>query len=196
MMTGMHMDDEAFLRGLVERDNEAYKVLYREFYRPLVLFGQRYVGDEETARDVVQETFVALLEEERLFESVFHLKFWLYSSTRNRCLNHERHERVKAEALAEMARDEEAMFEVAAVEEDVYSMLIRAIERLAPRSREVMELTLEGLSNQEIATRMGATLETVKSYKKAAKKRLAEMLGKELWAVVMAVPGLWEWIGR
>ena len=193
------MDDEAFLRGLVEGDNEAYKVLYREFYRPLVLFGQRYVGDEETARDVVQETFVALLEEGRLFESVFHLKFWLYSSARNRCLNHERHERVKEEAMAEMARErerEEAMFEVAAVEEDVYSMLIGAIERLAPRSREVMELTLEGLGNQEIAARMGATVETVKSYKKAAKKRLAEMLGKEAWAVVVAMAGLWEWTWR
>ena len=182
--------------GTMSFDEKAFEALFRGQFERLMGFVCGYVGDEETARDVVQETFVALLEEERLFESVFHLKFWLYSSTRNRCLNHERHERVKAEALAEMARDEEAMFEVAAVEEDVYSMLIRAIERLAPRSREVMELTLEGMSNQEIATRMGATLETVKSYKKAAKKRLAEMLGKELWAVVMAVPGLWEWIGR
>lgn len=59
---------------------------------PLLRYAERILGDADRARDVVQETFMRLLESERSFDSG-HLVSWLYTVCRNRCLDICRKER-------------------------------------------------------------------------------------------------------
>ena len=57
------------------------------------------------------------------------------------------------------------------------SILIKKeIDALPPKCREVMELSFEGLTNQEIANKLGISFETVKSYKSDAYKKLRKNL--------------------
>ena len=81
--------------------NEAYEHLYNEYYTPLVLFADHYVSNQDVARDLVQEVFIALLDVKTKFENLLHLKSYLYNSLRNKCLNHLRHEKIKQEFLQE-----------------------------------------------------------------------------------------------
>ena len=156
--------------------NEAYEYLYNNYYTPLVLFADHYVSNQEVAHDLVQETFIALLDVKTKFENLLHLKSYLYNSLRNKCLNHLRHEKIRQEFLQEALYQSDEFFEQKAIEEDVYSILVSAIERLSPQSKEVMLLALDGLSNGDIAEHLNLSIETVKSYKKSSKKKIADYL--------------------
>lgn len=170
------MDEKELLRMLSSNRNEAYEYLYNNYYTPLVLFADHYISNQEVAHDLVQEVFIALLDIKTRFENLLHLKSYLYNSLRNRCLNHLRHEKIKQEFLQEELYRSDEFFEQKAIEEDVYSILVSAIETLSPQNKEVMLLAIDGLSNAEIAGRLNLSVETVKSYKKSSKKKITEYL--------------------
>ncbi|MCB6974026.1 MULTISPECIES: sigma-70 family RNA polymerase sigma factor [Butyricimonas] len=170
------MDEKELLKMLSSNRNEAYEHLYNEYYTPLVLFADHYVSNQDVARDLVQEVFIALLDVKTKFENLLHLKSYLYNSLRNKCLNHLRHEKIKQEFLQEELYLSDEFFEQKTIEEDVYSLLLSALDNLSPQSKEVMLLSLEGLSNADIAERLQLSVETVKSYKKSSKKKLTEYL--------------------
>lgn len=172
----MYMDEKELLKMLSSNRNEAYEHLYNEYYTPLVLFADHYVSNQDVARDLVQEVFIALLDVKTKFENLLHLKSYLYNSLRNKCLNHLRHEKIKQEFLQEELYLSDEFFEQKTIEEDVYSLLLSALDNLSPQSKEVMLLSLEGLSNADIAERLQLSVETVKSYKKSSKKKLTEHL--------------------
>ena len=53
-------------------------------------------------------------------------------------------------------------------EEEVYRLLFRAIDKLPTRCREIFLLHMDGKKNEEIATALGISIETVKTQKKRA----------------------------
>lgn len=170
------MDEKELLKMLSSNRNEAYEYLYNNYYTPLVLFADHYISNQETSHDLVQEVFIALLDINTKFENLLHLKSYLYNSLRNKCLNHLRHEKIKQDFLEDELYRSDEFFEQKTIEEDVYSILISAINNLPPQSKEVMVLSLDGLGNQDIAERLNLSIETVKSYKKSSKKKIAEYL--------------------
>ena len=62
------------------------------------------------------------------------------------------------------------------LEEEVYSNLLKALDKLPKRCKEVFELSLKGYKNDEIAQAMEISLETVKSQKKRGKSLLSSVL--------------------
>src|SRR5271165_7410479 len=57
-----------------------------QFERPLAIYATRLVGDAETARDVVQDTFMRLCGQDRAAVGD-HLAEWLFTVCRNRALD-------------------------------------------------------------------------------------------------------------
>ena len=62
-------------------------------------------------------------------------------------------------------------------EEEVYRLLFRAIDKLPTRCREVFLLHMDGKKNEEIATLLGISIETVKTQKKRAIQFIKEQMG-------------------
>ena len=64
----------------------AYEVekIFTSWYSSLCYFAFRYVQDDETARDIVQEVFVRLMEKRQAFQSEQHLKNFLYLTIKKR----------------------------------------------------------------------------------------------------------------
>ena len=62
------------------------------------------------------------------------------------------------------------------LEEEVYALLIKAIQNLPEQCQKVYLLVLEGKSNQEIAYQLQLNIETVKSHKQVGKKLLYDQL--------------------
>ena len=86
---------DILLEYLKRREEKAYELLYRHFYTPLVLFAGKYVGNEDVAKDVVQEIFISILEME--FDSRVALKVYLYTAVKNKALNYLRHLKVRGQ---------------------------------------------------------------------------------------------------
>ena len=69
------------------------------------------------------------------------------------------------------------------VHRQLHASVTGALATLAPQQREVLELAyFGGLSQSEIATRLGAPLGTVKSWTRQALTRLRELVPQEDWS--------------
>ena len=164
------------INALQRYDDVAIKLLFEQYYTPLVLFAKGYVIDLDTSKDMVQEVFTALIESKEKFVSIDNLKAYLYQATKNRCLKYLRHEEVKKKYVGDVLYESEEYYLNSILEEEEYHHLMKAISDLPEQYRKVFLLVLENKSNQEIADILALQVETVKSYKKAGKKMLYKRL--------------------
>ena len=48
-------EDQSYVWGLRRRDTRIYEIVFKKYYQPLVVFVVRHVGDEDVAKDIVQD---------------------------------------------------------------------------------------------------------------------------------------------
>lgn len=132
---------------------------------PLVRYAVRLTGDLETARDVVQDTFMRLWSADR--EAVGdHLAQWLYTVCRNRALDVVRKERRMIPWRDAPTATPEAVASgtvaVAAERGAATDEVLAALARLPERDQEMVRLKfLDGLTYKQIAGVTGAPIGTV-----------------------------------
>lgn len=122
--------------------------------RSLLLYASRLLGDVDRARDVVQEAFLRLCNQERssLEERV---DVWLFTVCRNLC--HDVHRKESRMTPLEDERAERAACATAtpveaAETQDDYSRVLNSITSLPEKQREVLRLKFQhGLSYKEIS---------------------------------------------
>ena len=163
-------NEELLLHYLARKDNRAFRHLYGVYFVALKSIAIRYVKDDQTACDLVQEVFISLLESTHRFISGDEVKYFLYSALKNRCVSYFRKQQVRDRYQRELL---DTASEMGSFWEKV---LMAAIEQLPPQCRLVMQLTLEGLKISEIASRLRISEDTVKEHKKNGKQKLARMV--------------------
>lgn len=130
-----------------------------------VSFARNFVQSRDVCEDLVQEAFVALLEQGCTFDNEYMAKGFLYKTLRNKCLNHLRHEQIRSR-YAEMQaahykherseKKSEEFFIDAIMREESSLIISQAIEGLPEMGRQVLNMSIEGLTNQEIADVLGS----------------------------------------
>ncbi|KAB6221101.1 sigma-70 family RNA polymerase sigma factor, partial [Bacteroides xylanisolvens] len=96
----------------------------------------------------------------------------------NASLNYLKHQNVESLYLERLASTyREITEEEDTNEEEVYRLLFRAIDKLPTRCREIFLLHMDGKKNEEIATALGISIETVKTQKKRAIQSIKEQMG-------------------
>jgi RNA polymerase sigma-70 factor, ECF subfamily len=71
-------DDAVLVKALTARDPEAFAYLLDRYHASLVRLAQQYVPNRAVADEVVQETWLAVIEGVDRFEQRSSLKTWLY----------------------------------------------------------------------------------------------------------------------
>ena len=153
------------------------KAAFGELYPPLVRFAHRFLTNTEACEDVVQDLFVALYQEKRSFENVQALKNYCYAATKNRCLNIVKHEKVKQQ-YAQFTLYTTNQLEGFELETETANIIHSALKKLSDRKREILELHLKGLNNDDTATRLNIKVQTDKNLKAKAYKELRGLLAK------------------
>src|SRR5438067_2233951 len=75
-------------------DEAIFEVLYKKYWNLLLCFARKYIRDQQTCKEVVQELFVTLhVKRDQLTINVS-LSSYLYRSLRNKIINHLRNESV------------------------------------------------------------------------------------------------------
>ena len=167
-------------------DPGTVKSLFDDFYVPLCLFAEHYVEDPQVAEDIVQECFIRLWQQKRVFENRYRLRAFLYTSVRNSALNEiERQKVVFAFKGKESGKAEKSFFRDHLIEAETYRILMSAIDNLPAQTRKVMLLALEGNDNKEIADQLDIAVGTVHSLKKIAYKRLREELREYFYLILL-----------
>ena len=83
--------DEKFLLDEIRKgNNQAFEYLFKAYYPRLRGYAIRFVEDEETARDIIQECFLRFWEKRELLSAVS-VTSLLFAMVRNGCLNYLKH---------------------------------------------------------------------------------------------------------
>lgn len=179
--------EEQFIHQLNGKQTGAYRDLFERFYAYLVVYAMRYVQQREVAEDLVQEVFVVLWEQEKIYNSYVGLKAFLYEAVRNRALDHLKHKRVEGKyatySLLHPMDDSDLEYKL--MREEIYRKLYLAVAELPERCRRIFELHLQGKKNEEIAALLGISTETVKTQRKIAMRQLRQRLGKLLLIAIL-----------
>ena len=176
----MTLDNE-----VVERfrggDDEAVRLVYREYGRLVYSAAMRVLGRRELAEEATQQAFVQAWRGAASFEGARPLGPWLATIARRVAIDIHRREARRATtpiegvpeghgALITLPPSADAIHDVWAVRE--------AVDALPPDEREVVRLQhLEGFTHTEIAEHLGVPVGTVKSRAFRAHRRLASRLG-------------------
>lgn len=179
--------DEDDIQGLRKRDPGVYEIVFKKYYPKLVVFVCRHLGDQDVAKDVVQDIFFKLFENSYSLPDGFNLKSWLYKVARNAAVDYLRHLQVvdhhkflMGEAmLASEEMDEE-------IDEDVYNRVNQAIESLPEQCRLIIKLNvIEGKKYLEIAEELDISINTIRTQVSRGYKKLREILSDEVNTLVL-----------
>jgi RNA polymerase sigma factor (sigma-70 family) len=154
-----------------------------EYQSPLVGYAMTILHDLERARDVVQDTFIRLCQQDAA-KLGGGLKTWLFTVCRNRALDVLRKEKRiqpldevqwKRVAGTDMPPDEQSMHDERVGE------VMRYLDRLSANQREVILLKFQqGLTYQEITEVTGLTSGNIGFLIHTGLKRLRDLLPDHL----------------
>lgn len=199
--------DGALLERLARGDEAAFMTVYDRYADALFGTAFRFLHDREAAAEVVQESFLALWRRARQFDAAAGtLAGWLLGIGRNQAIDRLRAEARRPQLLQPTQSGHAALdraggengldwasARLAAPRADeppeetdrrwLRALLRTTLSEMRPEEREVLVLAYDqGLSQSDIAARLGVPIGTVKSRTRRALLHLRDRLG--------SVPGI------
>lgn len=167
---------------LTARENFVRAALI-EFESPLIGYATTFLHDVERARDVVQETFIRLYQQD-IDKVKDGLKAWLFTVCRNRSLDVIRKERritgLEEEQMARLPSQRRTPSERADLEERI-GQVHEALSRLSENQREIILLKFEqGLTYKEMSKVTGLSSGNIGFLLHTGLKRLRGFLPDDL----------------
>jgi RNA polymerase sigma-70 factor, ECF subfamily len=170
-------DEELLARYRDAGDRPAFNHLVRRYERELSSYLRRYLGDTQSAEDVLQVTFLQVHLKRHQFEQGKRFRPWLYAVATNQAIDSQRrNRRHRLPSLDHAGREsEEGGFarslpgreespHAAAEAEERRGLVHRAVQELPERLRAVVDLVyFQGLKYRDAARVLGVPLGTVKS---------------------------------
>ncbi len=185
--------DETLMLRYQQGDRAAFSQLVRRHQGSLFNFAIRQVRVPQVAEDVVQETFVRVVQNAADFKHEARFTTWVYTITRNLCIDHLRKRALRKHpsldesrgedgdgpTLGEQTADPRASVEREATGTELKERIARAVDKLPDEQREVFLMReIANLPFKEIAEITNVPENTVKSRMRYALERLQEALAE------------------
>jgi len=174
------------LERVARGDSSSFEDLYDRYSPMLYAVLLRILGKPEDAQEVLQETFVKVWTNATLFDKARGSEAaWLISIARSRGIDRLRSRRVRTDRENEAGREITNNGPISpgptglesAVQSETRDAVRSALAELPDAQRIALELAyFEGLSQSEIAARLGEPLGTVKTRMQLGMKKLRERL--------------------
>jgi len=180
-MHGSEPSDGQLIERVADGDRQAFDELHRRYARTVLGLALRRLGDRGRAEDASQEAFVAIWRSARSYDPTRGTGApWLYAVARNAITDGQRRTPTPVAELEDgPGRDPDPSDEAEA--SWTAWRVHRALEVLPDHERPVIELAYwSGLSQSEVAEKLGIPLGTVKTRTRSALARLADELEGEL----------------
>jgi RNA polymerase sigma-70 factor (ECF subfamily) len=177
-------DDDQLIARVASGDRRAFEQLYDRYASTVYGVALRMLGDREVAEDAVQEIFLRVWKRAGSFDRSRAFAPWLFGIAHNYGIDELRRRRARPQPVYE---DDEhpVLSEIpddidvgeAAVLSDQRRIVREALEQLPEEQRQALMLAyFGGLTQQEIATRLGNPLGTVKTRMRLGLQKLRSLL--------------------
>lgn len=165
----------------------AFELLLGRHRKSVYNFILRFVGDKETAEDLLQETFMRVIKGADAYKRQAKFTTWLYTIARNLCVDqtrrrkHRRHASLDAPmdtseesgSLMDVIASNEMASDRKSVNKELFATMQRAIAGLSEEQREVFLMReFLDLPFKQIAEVVGVPENTVKSRMRYALEKL------------------------
>ena len=165
------------LHGLKNGDEQAYKHLFYLYYANLVVYANTFLKNGGAAEDVIQEFFIAFWYEKKHNHVTSDLEGYLYRSVRNLCLNYLRDDKRRMAKFSDYVVEETEDFRFSLEEMEEREEIQKAINLLPEQCRLIFTLCcLENMKYQEVADKLGISINTVRTQMTRAFKSLRDTL--------------------
>ncbi|HEY3396186.1 MAG TPA: RNA polymerase sigma factor [Armatimonadota bacterium] len=167
-------EDSALLERLAQGDLEALAALYDRYAPPVYHLLLAQTSDPEAAADLLQETFLALLDRGRGARSIRSLRAYLLGVAQHLASRDRRRRR------REVGLEETDLGAAAPESPGTTVQVQRALAALPPEQAAVVVLKVwHDLTFREIAEALGLSPDTVASRYRYAAEKLRRLLGDE-----------------
>ena len=159
-------------------------------------FALEYVIREEDAENIVQDVFTELWEKKEMLSMHINLVAYLFTTVKNRCLNHLRHKTIVQET-ANLIQEEylitlrmnlnslDAFDQSLFSHQDIEKIIARALDTLSPKCREIFVMSkIEGKKQKQIATELNISINTIETQIGIAYKKLRTELKEHLFLFI------------
>jgi len=170
---------------VIKGDIAAFEDIFKQLYPSMCVVARNYLKDSTAAEDIAQEAFIKLWNSKEQYEEFTSLKNLLYVYVKNACLNQIRHNKLKNEHEISTFQEDYTDFKNLVIEEETYRIIQQAIQMLPRQSAKIISLSMQGVKNQEIAERLNISVNTVKTLKYNALKKLKKQLGDYFYVLLL-----------
>jgi RNA polymerase sigma-70 factor, ECF subfamily len=178
--------DDLLFRQIRDGDERSFELLFKKYYAGLSSYAMVFVKCDDLARELAHETFIKIWIRRDSINIESSFKSYIYKSLHNNCINFlkkSRHlsdmnETVRAEIIKQheinMHHFDPDSFDTL-LSDDFENVFTRGLDALPDQCREVFILCRDDkLSYQEVANRLGISVNTVKTQMKRALAKLRD----------------------
>lgn len=167
----MKPNDQLKIPSLRKGEKKAFEAIYNDFFGVLYHLCLQYLHDEKVSEEIVQDTFLKLWEIKETLNDQINLRNFLYTITKNNCLNYLRNQKISLKHQENM-KYLEMQFNYEALEklgdylqfEELRSKIDDAISKLPAEVIETFKLSrFDELSYKEIADQQTISIKTVEA---------------------------------
>lgn len=172
----------ALINALKAGDDHAMRQLYDMYYKPIRYFAFRLVDNTQEAEDIAVESFIKVWTNRLGFDTLQSIKSFLYTVTRNACLNLIRDRKRRSanvEALLHITDPTDDFVLNKIVDAELHKEILGYIERLPKKPRRVLqEVFLKGKVVAEVSEELEMPVENVQNNKSRGLHELRHIFAK------------------
>ena len=186
--------DMLFRKVSLQDDEEAFRILFYDFFAPLCVFAHRYLEEMETCEDIVQETFYRIWKNRKDLDIQISARNFLITSVRNACLDLIRKQEIEKRWIEKrLEEDTEEEYEDLYTTQELESLLNQALDKRPEQVASTFRMNrFDGKTYVEIAEEKQISVKTVEAYMTRALKFLRIELKDYLPILLILYP---HWLG-
>jgi len=172
------VEDKQVITKVVTGDLNTFEMVFRDYYKPLVRYGNTFLKDSDETEDIVQQVFVTLWEKRGQLEIHTSLRAVLYKSVQNACLNKLKHLKTR-HVYAEEQKTTIDHLDTSdpVLANELQERIQQAMKNMPKQCGRIFKLSrFEQLRYQEIADQLGLSVKTVENQMGKALKIVREEL--------------------
>ncbi len=155
------------IEELTEGNQEAFRIIFKAAYPQVRAFSKGFTKNDADADDIAQQVFIKLWTKRAILANVRNFETYLYTITKNTVLNHMASQKafmVEISDIRNLPTGQTSPIEQIEAS-DLQLLIDMTVESMPPQRQAVYRMSREeGLSNDQIAEKLGLQKKTVENH--------------------------------